>query len=47
MDKIKHSLDGSNESAVKKLKQMIENEKEKRKNNNNNSKGQHTTFEKE
>lgn len=31
MDKIKHSLDGSNESAVKKLEQMIEEEKAKKK----------------
>ena len=31
MDKINHSLDGSNESAVKKLEQMIEEEKAKKK----------------
>lgn len=31
MDEIKHSLDSSNESAVKKLEQMIEEEKSKKK----------------
>ena len=37
MDKINHSLDGSNESAVKKLEQMIEEEQAKKKSTDSNS----------